>query len=69
MGNAILAGLRALVCLLDLGHCARVAPTAGGLRCVEVQLAPSCPLDRAGWHVVLGTPVCTRDCRDGRPTS
>jgi hypothetical protein len=65
----IAALIQLLLCTLDLDHCTRISATAGGLRCVEVQLAPSCPIDRAGWHVVLGTPVCTRDCRDGRPTS
>ncbi len=61
--------IHALACLLDLGHCARLAATAHGLRCVEVRLVSSCPVDRPGWHVVLGVPVCTRLCPDGRPTS
>lgn len=64
----IAAVLHALLCLADLGHCARIAWTAGGPRCVEVELAPRCEQVH-GFHVVLGTPVCTIDCEGGRPTS
>jgi hypothetical protein len=49
------------LCVLDLQHCTRLAFTAGGLRCVEVTERPSCEQER-GFHLVLGTPVCTRDC-------
>jgi hypothetical protein len=52
------------LCTLDLGHCTRLAWTIGGPRCVEVTEHPSCEQER-GWHVVLGTPVCTRSCGDG----
>ena len=58
-----------LLCLFDLSHCTRLALTAGGLRCVEVTLTPACPIDQPGYHVVLGTPVCTRGCEDGGPTT
>ncbi len=58
-----------LACAFDLGHCTRLAWTAGGPRCVEVELAPRCEAE-SGWHVVLGTPVCTRGCgAEGGPTS
>lgn len=59
--------LAQLLCLLDLQHCARLAWTRGGPRCVEVELAPRCE-QRDGFHVVLGTAVCTRYCEDERPT-
>lgn len=61
----IAALVQLLLCLADLGHCTRIANTAGGLRCVEVTLAPSCPFDQPGFHLVLGTPVCTHDCGAG----
>lgn len=60
--------LAQLLCLLDLQHCARLAWTRGGPRCVEVELAPRCEQER-GWHVVFGTPVCTSGCEGGGPTS
>lgn len=60
--------LAQLFCLADLGHCTRIAWTAGGPRCVEVTLAPRCE-QVSGWHHVLGTPVCTSHCEGGRPTT
>lgn len=60
--------LAQLLCLADLAHCTRLAWTAGGPRCVEVRLDPPCCSHR-GWHMVLWTPVCVRDCAGGRPTT
>lgn len=60
--------LQLVLCTFDLGHCARLAWTAGGPRCVEVRLDPPC-CGRSGWHHVLFTPVCVRDCDGGKPTS
>lgn len=50
-----------VLCMYDCSHCTRLAFTAGGLRCVEVTERPACEAE-SGWHVVLGTPVCTRGC-------
>lgn len=61
--------LAQLLCLLDLNHCSKLAWTAGGPRCVELELRPRCEQE-SGWHVVLGTPVCTSGCgAEGAPTS
>lgn len=60
--------LHFVLCLADLDHCSRIAWTAGGPRCVEVELRPRCEATE-GWHSVLGTPVCTEHCGGGRPTS
>lgn len=61
--------LQLALCGLDLGHCSRIAWTAGGPRCVEVELRPACE-STSGWHVVLGTAVCTRHCgAEGAPRS
>lgn len=49
------------LCTFDLSHCTRLAFTAGGPRCVEVTERPSCEAE-SGFHLVLWTPVCTRDC-------
>ena len=57
-----------VLCTLDLEHCARLAWTAGGPRCVEVDLAPRCE-QHDGWHHVLFVPVCTVDCDGGGPTT
>lgn len=59
----------AVVHLADLTHCAHVVATPSGYRCPVVVLrAPACRV--SGWHLVFGaTPVCTRDCTGGRPTS
>ena len=57
-----------VLCTFDLGHCTRLAWTAGGPRCVEVDLTPSCEAER-GWHWILYTPVCTSECKGGRPTT
>lgn len=56
-----------VLCTFDLGHCARLAWTAGGPRCVEVELRPRCE-QRDGFHVVLGIAVCTRHCGEEAPT-
>lgn len=58
-----------ILCAADLNHCSRIAWTAGGPRCVEVTLAPSCESE-TGWHWVFGTAVCTRGCgAEGAPSS
>jgi hypothetical protein len=54
------------LCALDLGHCTRLAFTAGGLRCVEVTERPSCEQVKSGWHYVLGTPFCSSGCDNER---
>ena len=60
--------LAQLLCLADLQHCSRLAWTRGGPRCVEVTLRPRCEQE-SGWHVILGTSVCSRDCGKDGPTS
>jgi hypothetical protein len=60
--------LHLVLCTFDLGHCTRLAWTAGGPRCVEVTLAPRCEQE-SGWHRVLFVPVCTSHCGKDGPTS
>lgn len=61
--------LRLVMTIADLGHCVHIYAGPHGPRCPVVRLAPkSCHV--VGWHVVLGTPVCTSNCgADGAPTS
>lgn len=65
MWHSLVAFLvRFALCAADWSHCLSLAWTAGGLRCVEVTERPSCEAE-SGWHVVLGTPVCTKACGGG----